>query len=333
MPKNTQKTLEPGYLGEVIAPGHTLVLENPTGELALQLSTAALDHKAGNGRTTLYIATERNSTKIAACTLDTDKCPQWNVNQTFSPMDGEVSLSVEGANSIHLTGYVDAEMDDEMDDEDQGMYGSDDEDMLDIEEEADSEEEEDQIEDSGRFEIVEEKSASPANKKKENTPEKKEVKKDSTPEKKNTPEKNAEKKESTSENKKNDKKRAAENDAKDAKKQKTLKMLKGGVTVDELVIGKGKPAQKGRKVQICYKGTLAKNGKQFDANLNRKSPFAFRLGVGDVIPGFDIGVEGMRVGGKRIVNIPSKMGYGKAGAGRDIPPNSDLVFEIELINA
>ncbi|KDO26804.1 hypothetical protein SPRG_08094 [Saprolegnia parasitica CBS 223.65] len=329
-----KKTLEPGFIGEQLKPGHSLTLENPTEELALQLTTAALDHTATAGRTTLYIATERNPTKIAVCTLDADKFPQWNVGQTFSPMDGEVSFSVEGTNTIHLTGFVDAEMDGDMDPEDD-MYGSDDDDqdMLDMEEEMDSEDEgedDEDVEDSGRFEVIEEvqkgakKEAEKKEAKKEATPEKKEAKKEATPEKKEV-KKEVEKKDA--------KKRPAEESAKDAKKAKVLKQLKGGVTVEELVIGKGAVAQKGRKVQILYKGTLAKNGKQFDANTNRKSPFAFRLGVGDVIAGFDIGVEGMRVGGKRIVNIPSKMGYGARGAGKDIPGNSDLVFEIELMNA
>ncbi|OQR89378.1 hypothetical protein ACHHYP_06318 [Achlya hypogyna] len=354
--KQEKKTLEPGFVGEQLAPGASLTLENPTEELALQLTTAALDHTAKAGRTTLYIATERNPTKIAVCTLDADKFPQWNVGQTFSPMDGEISFSVEGTNTIHLTGFVDAEMDGDVDPEDEGMYGSDDDDMmLEMEDEVDSddndEDSDDDVEDSGRFEVIEEKpvvkkdtKTTPEKKAdKKETPEKKTDKKETpekaekkeTPEKKTdkkeTPEKKAEKKETPE--KKADKKRPAEAEVKDAKKAKVLKQLKGGVTVDELVIGKGKVAQKGRKVQILYKGTLAKNGKQFDANLNRKSPFAFRLGVGDVIAGFDIGVEGMRVGGKRVVNIPSKMGYGARGAGKDIPPNSDLVFEIELMNA
>jgi FK506-binding nuclear protein len=117
------------------------------------------------------------------------------------------------------------------------------------------------------------------------------------------------------------------------KSNNNRRQLKGGITIEDHTIGKGAIANKGRKVQILYKGKLASNGKQFDANLNRKHPFAFRLGVGDVIKGFDIGVEGMRVGGKRTVHIPSKMGYGAAGAGKTIPPHSDLVFEIELINA
>jgi len=314
-----KKTLEPGFLGETIAPGHALTFENPTEELELQLTTAALDHTAAAGKTTLHISTERNPPKIAACTLNGDSCAQWNVQQTFSPMDGEITYVVEGANTVHLTGFVDAEMDDEMDPEDHDgcrYYSDDEEGMLDVEDEVDSEDDEadeEEIEDSGRFEVVEEKKAA--------TPEKKAT----TPERKEADKKTPEKKDA--------KKRPAKDEAKDTKKQKVLKMLKGGVTVDELVIGKGKTAQKGRKVQILYKGTLAKNGKQFDANTSRKSPFGFRLGVGDVIPGFDIGVDGMRVGGKRIVNIPSKMGYGKAGAGKDIPPNSDLVFEIELLNA
>jgi FKBP-type peptidyl-prolyl cis-trans isomerase len=73
------------------------------------------------------------------------------------------------------------------------------------------------------------------------------------------------------------------------------------------------------------------NGKQFDASQNRKKPFSFRHGIGDVIKGMDIGIEGMRSGGKRTITIPSKLGYGKSGAPPTIPGNSTLVFDIELL--
>lgn len=95
-------------------------------------------------------------------------------------------------------------------------------------------------------------------------------------------------------------------------------------------MGKGQPVIRGRKVSILYKGRLT-NGKQFDASQNRKKPFSFRHGIGDVIKGMDIGIEGMRSGGKRTITIPSKLGYGKSGAPPTIPGNSTLVFDIELL--
>lgn len=95
-------------------------------------------------------------------------------------------------------------------------------------------------------------------------------------------------------------------------------------------VGKGQGVQKGRKVSILYRGRL-ENGKQFDAAQNRKKPFTFRHGIGDVIKGMDIGIEGMRAGGKRTITIPSKLGYGRSGAPPTIPPNANLIFDIELL--
>ena len=95
-------------------------------------------------------------------------------------------------------------------------------------------------------------------------------------------------------------------------------------------LGKGPVAAKGRKVSILYDGRLI-NGKRFDKNDNRKHPFKFRLGVGEVIKGMDRGVEGMRVGGKRRLTIPAKLGYGTQGAPPDIPRNATLIFDIEVL--
>lgn len=80
-----------------------------------------------------------------------------------------------------------------------------------------------------------------------------------------------------------------------------------------------------------YTGTLKSSGKKFDSSLDRNQPFDFTLGVGQVIKGWDEGIVGMCVGEKRKLIIPSEMGYGSRGAGADIPPNADLVFEVELL--
>jgi len=110
----------------------------------------------------------------------------------------------------------------------------------------------------------------------------------------------------------------------------TTKTLKGGVVAVENKIGSGTVATKGKPVQVYYTGKL-KSGKKFDSCVKGK-PFRFRLGSGEVIKGWDIGVEGMKVGGKRTLTIPPGMGYGSRAMGRDIPANSTLVFDVELKN-
>ncbi|KAJ8536708.1 hypothetical protein K7X08_035109 [Anisodus acutangulus] len=106
-----------------------------------------------------------------------------------------------------------------------------------------------------------------------------------------------------------------------------------GLVIEDLAMGKpdGKRASPGKKVGVRYIGKLKKNGKIFDSNTGKR-PFEFRLGIGQVIKGWDVGVNGMRIGDKRRITIPPAMGYGTEGAGRDIPPNSWLVFDVELIN-
>merc|ERR1712106_808986 len=104
--------------------------------------------------------------------------------------------------------------------------------------------------------------------------------------------------------------------------------LKGGITVEELKEGNGPQCKPGNMVGMYYAGRLKKGGKQSDATLSGK-PFKFKLGAGQVIKGWDIGVMGMKVGGKRRLAIPAAMGYGSSGALPDIPPNADLTFDIE----
>jgi len=105
----------------------------------------------------------------------------------------------------------------------------------------------------------------------------------------------------------------------------------------DTVVGKGKEAVAGKTVDVNYTGWLHdpaakdKRGKQFDSSIGR-GPFSFPLGAGRVIQGWDTGVAGMKVGGKRTLVIPPEMGYGARGAGGVIPPHATLVFDVELLD-
>ncbi len=107
--------------------------------------------------------------------------------------------------------------------------------------------------------------------------------------------------------------------------------LGGGLLVQDLIVGKGDVAQKGETIAVNYVGTLA-DGKKFDSSYDRGQPFQFNLGTGQVIQGWDLGVVGMKVGGKRKLTIPPSFGYGAQNIGNGlIPPNSTLIFEVELL--
>jgi len=103
-----------------------------------------------------------------------------------------------------------------------------------------------------------------------------------------------------------------------------------GLSIQDLVVGTGAVAEPGKTVSVHYTGWLQDNTK-FDSSLDRGQPFEFQLGAGRVIKGWDEGVAGMKVGGKRILIIPPELGYGARGAGDVIPPNATLKFEVELL--
>ena len=121
---------------------------------------------------------------------------------------------------------------------------------------------------------------------------------------------------------------------KDKPAEKVVKLPSGLKYVD-IKEGNGAEAKKGDSVEVHYTGWLTpdgeKIGKKFDSSLDRKKPFPFTLGAGEVIKGWDEGVAGMKVGGKRKLIIPPELAYGKKGAGDDIPPNATLIFEVELL--
>ena len=103
-----------------------------------------------------------------------------------------------------------------------------------------------------------------------------------------------------------------------------------GLVIEDLEVGSGAAAQKGQMVSVHYTGWLT-DGRKFDSSKDRNDPFNFPLGAGHVIRGWDEGVQGMQVGGKRKLTIPPALGYGARGAGGVIPPNATLVFEVELL--
>jgi FKBP-type peptidyl-prolyl cis-trans isomerase len=100
--------------------------------------------------------------------------------------------------------------------------------------------------------------------------------------------------------------------------------------IEELAVGAGPEAQAGNTVDVHYTGWLT-DGSKFDSSVDRGKPFSFELGAGRVIQGWDRGVAGMKVGGKRKLTIPPELGYGERGAGNVIPPGATLVFEVELL--
>ncbi|MFN9547167.1 MAG: FKBP-type peptidyl-prolyl cis-trans isomerase [Cyanobacteriota bacterium] len=102
-----------------------------------------------------------------------------------------------------------------------------------------------------------------------------------------------------------------------------------GLQITDLVVGEGEEAKTGQTVSVNYRGTL-QNGKEFDSSYGR-GPFSFPLGAGRVIKGWDEGVAGMKVGGKRQLVIPADLAYGSRGAGGVIPPDATLLFEVELL--
>ncbi len=114
------------------------------------------------------------------------------------------------------------------------------------------------------------------------------------------------------------------------KSSNPVQTTSSGLSYIDLVTGSGEEAQAGDRVTVHYTGYLM-SGKKFDSSVDRNEPFAFLLGAGQVIRGWEEGVASMRVGGKRKLIIPPSQAYGERGAGGVIPPNAELVFDVELL--
>lgn len=140
--------------------------------------------------------------------------------------------------------------------------------------------------------------------------------------------------------KKKRKKKAAdetsgENDEKPSSSRPTSltreRRLDGGLVISDVILGTGAPVRPGKRISLHYTGSLRSTGDVFDKNHSRQHPLVFRQGTGEVIRGLERGLEGMKAGGERVITVPSKLGYGSKGAGSDIPPDSDLVFEVKVV--
>lgn len=105
----------------------------------------------------------------------------------------------------------------------------------------------------------------------------------------------------------------------------------GKLIIEDTQIGTGREVKSGDTVVMQYKGTLT-DGTKFDSSYDRNEPFTTQIGVGQVIQGWDQGIPGMKIGGKRKLTIPPDLGYGAQGAGGVIPPNATLIFEVELLD-
>ena len=110
----------------------------------------------------------------------------------------------------------------------------------------------------------------------------------------------------------------------------TTETTANNLQIEDVTVGEGLEAKAGNRVTVHYTGWLL-DGKKFDSSVDRNDPFQFRLGAGQVIKGWDLGVAGMKIGGKRILTIPAELGYGAGGYPPVIPQNATLKFEVELL--
>ena len=323
------------FWGLKIMPGKTYTQKV---EYPFKVTMACLSQEPATGRHCLYVRVEDQDYML--CSLNFGQNEQQSLNLIFSPGEEIVFHSV-GSSPIYLSGMYDI---DDFDDDDDDM--DEDDEMYDTEEDEDEEDEEDEDEEIDEEEVkklkAEAKKAPVKKEKKAPVKEEKKapVKEEKKPvekkpvekkpvEKKPVEKKPVEKKAPVKEEKKPEPAKE-EKKPEPAEKAPKKKTLANGLVIEDITVGTGAKAKSGKRVGVRYIGRLAKNGKVFDKN-TKGAVFKFNLGRGEVIKGWDLGVNGMNVGGVRRLTIPANLAYGSRGAPPDIPPNSTLIFEVKLM--
>ncbi|KAF9412084.1 peptidylprolyl isomerase fpr4, partial [Podila epigama] len=310
-------------------------------ENSFKLSMAALDEITKPGRSSVRVTVDKKT--FILCSLQAGKTEQQTLDIVFTEGE-EITFSVSGENTIHLSGNYLPEEDFGSDED---MYDDEDDLEDDMEDDEDDEEDEEDDEEGDENVIVtkgakrvaqfEEKSA-PAKKQakvEQATPVKKEAPKKEAPKKeepkKEAPKKEAAKKEAPKKEapKKEEPKKEAPKKEAPKKEEPKKTVLANGLVIEDVKVGTGAAAKSGKKIGMRYIGRLT-NGKVFDKNTSGQ-PFHFNLGRGEVIKGWDQGIQGMQLGGERRLTIPPALAYGARGAPPDIPKNATLVFEVKLV--
>jgi len=290
----------------------------------LHITQAVLPASAkdtGRSVVSITFADEKEKTiSIVSLKLDSNDCQAIDVELDE---ESEITFTVSGKNPVHLSGYYSPG------DEPEGFYDDDDEEIDSDEvsgdemgaEDSDEDDVDDDVDpetmkkvqsylaDNKRKAQLQNGGAPGAKKPKTDAPQQQQQQK-ATPSKPQQQE--------------------AKKPQQQQQQKPQQKELQGGLKYTILKEGSGAVATKGKSVGVRYVGTLTKNGKKFDASTGK--PFTFRLGASEVIKGWDLGVAGMKIGEKRQLIIPAELGYGARGAGREIPPNSSLTFDVELVH-
>jgi len=292
--------------------------------LRLHRAVLGSEAKSPDHRVILYVVFEENK-RLAICSLRGRQCEQVELHTAFKQND-KITLFIEGSCSVHLTGEYEFEptfMSDEYDSEDEDTLSSQlEESFSDVLSNESSEEESQPL--NIKLPAKRKPNHEPSPSKKHHAQEKQEKAGNADRDVVETAAVSTTKQKQQQSPKETPSKPSNAAQTPNKKQNKPKKrVLKGGVIVADDHLGTGEVAQVGNKVTVKYTGRLS-SGKVFD-----KGSVAFVIGRGEVIPGWDIGIPGMRIGGRRKLTVPPKMGYGSAKSG-PIPANSTLEFDVEL---
>lgn len=324
------------------------------------MSTAALDTSQVKGNEDIQVLLTSDNNVFLLCTLNKDRILQCPLDLNFAEGD-KISFSIKGDGSVHLTGFLIPEAEDLEDFEDleeeetaaaaqpikakklqkQKEDGSNKKQAKQVAgaqeeaEDSDSSDDEDFNLEDAQADSGEEAADSDAEEGDDSDAEEGgEEEEDDDSEDDDSEDDDAQQPSKKPKLEGKAKQNGLENgqaSAKEKKKDGAAKVLPGGVQITDLKVGSGVEAKPGKKVQVYYEGRLKQTNKIFDSS-KQGSGFKFGLGRGEVIKGWDIGVVGMKVGGKRRIVCPPNVAYGQKGSPPVIPPNSTLVFDVELKN-